>query len=95
MAARRSAQPLYWVYLARVINIPAVQRHREAVTDDRTAQFFSEGCRPDTLDFQWFLDEPDLPSGSQARPSVPFRCRRGTRRSWPFYGSSVRSRLAN
>ncbi len=60
MAARRSAQPLYWVYLARVINIPAVQRHREAVTDDRTAQFFSEGCRPDTLDFQWFLDEPDL-----------------------------------
>jgi hypothetical protein len=60
MAARRSAQPLYWVYLARVINIPAVQCHREAVTDDRTAQFFSEGCRPDTLDFQWFLDEPDL-----------------------------------
>jgi hypothetical protein len=60
VAARRSAQPLYWVYLARVINIPAVQCHREAVTDDRTAQFFSEGCRPDTLDFQWFLDEPDL-----------------------------------
>jgi hypothetical protein len=60
VAARRSAQPLHWVYLARVINIPAVQCHREAVTDDRTAQFFSEGCRPDTLDFQWFLDEPDL-----------------------------------
>ena len=60
MAARRSAQPLYWVYLARVINIPAVQCHREAVTDDRTAQFFSEGRRPDTLDFQWLLDEPDL-----------------------------------
>jgi hypothetical protein len=60
MAARRSAQPLHWVYLARVINIPAVQCHREAVTDDRTAQFLSEGCRPDTLDFQWFLDEPDL-----------------------------------
>jgi hypothetical protein len=60
VAARRSAQPLYWVYLARVINIPAVQCHREAVTDDREVQFFSEGCRPDTLDFQWFLDEPDL-----------------------------------
>ena len=59
MAARRSAQPLYWVYLARVINIPAVQCHREAATDDRTAQFFSEGCRPNTLDFQWSLDEPD------------------------------------
>src|SRR5262245_52224975 len=60
MAARKSEQPLYVVYLARVINIPAVQCHREAVTDDRTAQFFSEGCRPDTLEFQWFLDEPDL-----------------------------------
>ena len=59
MAARRSAQPLYWVYLARVINIPAVQCHQEAVTDDRTAQFFSEGCHPNTLDFQWSLDEPD------------------------------------
>ena len=74
MAARRSAQPLYWVYLARVINIPAVQCHREAVTDDRTAQFFSEGCRPDTLDFQWSLDEPDLSFWEPvARPSVPFR----------------------
>jgi hypothetical protein len=60
VAARRSAQPLYWVYLARVIKIPAVQCHREAVTDDRMAQFFSEGCRPDTLEFQWFLDEPDV-----------------------------------
>jgi hypothetical protein len=59
MAARRSAQPLYWVYLAWVINIPPVQCHREAVTDDRTAQFFSEGCRPNTLDFEWSLDEPD------------------------------------
>ena len=59
MAARRSAQPLYWEYLARVINIPAVQCHQEAVTDDRTAQFFSEGCHPNTLDFQWSLDEPD------------------------------------
>jgi hypothetical protein len=59
MAARRSAEPLYWVYLARVINTPPVQCHREAVTDDRTAQFFSEGCRPNTLDFEWSLDEPD------------------------------------
>jgi hypothetical protein len=60
MAARRSEQPLYLVYLARVIRIEGVQRHREAVTDDRTAKFFSEGCRPDTLEFEWFLDEPDL-----------------------------------
>jgi hypothetical protein len=58
--AAQSEQPLYVVYLARVINIPAVQCHREAVTDDRTTQFFSEGCRPDTLEFQWFLDNPDL-----------------------------------
>src|SRR5262245_418085 len=60
MRPRRSEQPLYVVYLARVINIPAVQCHREAVTDDRTAKFFSDGCRPDTLEFEWFLDEPDL-----------------------------------
>jgi hypothetical protein len=60
MAARRSEQLLYLVFLARVINIEAVQRHRPAVTDDRTAKFFSEGCRPDTLEFEWFLDEPDL-----------------------------------
>ena len=78
MAARRSAQPLYWVYLARVIKIPAVQCHREAITDDRTAQFFSEGCRPDTLDFQWLLDEPDLsfwePVDSAMSPiSVPMQ----------------------
>ena len=61
VAARRSAQPLYWVYMARVINIHAVQRHREAVTDDHTAQFFSAGCRPETIgDFLWFLDAPEL-----------------------------------
>ena len=95
MAARRSAQPLYWVYLARVINIPAVQRHREAVTDDRTAQFFSEGCRPDTLDFQWFLDEPDLSFWEPSSAISPISLQAWNRRSWPFYGSSVRSRLAN
>jgi hypothetical protein len=66
------------VYLTRVINIPAVQCHRETVTDDRTAHFFSEGCRPDTLEFQWFLDEPDLsfwqPVDSAMSPiSVPMQ----------------------
>jgi hypothetical protein len=67
------ARPLSWEYLARVINIPAVQCHREAVTDDRTAQFFSEGRRPDTLDFQWSLDEPDWgPVASASNPvSLP------------------------
>src|SRR5262249_25956122 len=52
-----------------------VQCHREAVTDDRMAQFFPEGCRPDTLEFQWFLDEPDLsfwePVASAVSPISP------------------------
>ena len=60
VAARRSEQQLYWVFRARVINIPAVQCHREAVTDDCTLPFFDWGCRPGRYgDFQWSLDEPD------------------------------------
>jgi hypothetical protein len=53
------------VYLARVINIPAVQCHREAVTDDCTLPFFNVGCRPGRYgDFQWSLDAPEaLPWG--------------------------------
>jgi len=53
-----------------VINIQAVQCHGEAVTDDREVQFFSEGCRPDTLDFQWFLDEPDLSFGGPIASAI-------------------------
>ena len=62
VAARRSAQPLYAVYLARVIKIPAVQCHRAAVTDDDTTQllFFAAGCRPKLPGhFQWSLDAPE------------------------------------
>lgn len=40
MAARRSEQSLYLVYLARVIRIEAVQRHRAAVTDDYASELF-------------------------------------------------------
>jgi hypothetical protein len=65
VAARRSEQLLYVVYLARVINIPAVQCHREAVTDDCTLPFFNVGCRPGRYgDFQWSLNAPEaLPWG--------------------------------
>ena len=66
MAARRSARPLYAVFLARVINNHAVQCHRAAVTDDRTAQFFSEGCRPDTLRLPVVPGWPDLSFGGRS-----------------------------
>ena len=74
MTARRSAQRLYLVYLARVIKIEAVQCHREAVTDDDRTQslFFIAGCRPKlTGHFQWSLDAPeeDFPG---APPGAPF-----------------------
>jgi hypothetical protein len=74
VAARRSAQLLYLVYLARVIKIQAVQCHRAAVTDDYTTQFlfFIAGCRPKlTGHFQWSLDSPeeDFPG---APPEAPF-----------------------
>ena len=70
MAARRSAQPLYAVYLERVIKIPAVQCHRAAVTDDDTTQllFFDAGCRPKLPGhFQWSLDAP-----GEDFPGAPF-----------------------
>jgi hypothetical protein len=73
MAARRSEQPLYLVFLARVINIEAVQRHRAAVTDDETTQFlfFIAGCRPKlTGNFHWSLDAPeeDFPGAPAGAP---------------------------
>jgi hypothetical protein len=60
MAAQRSEQPLYDVYLARVINIEAVQCHRGAVTDEKAQLcFFAAGYRPGEFDgFQWSLDAP-------------------------------------
>ena len=60
VAARKSPLPLYDVYLARVINIEAVQCHRAAVTDDHTAEFFAMGRLPGVFgDFQWSLDVPE------------------------------------
>jgi hypothetical protein len=45
-----------------------VQCYRAAVTDDHTAQFFSEGRRPGVFgDFLWSLDRPEpFPSGPVA-----------------------------
>jgi hypothetical protein len=74
VAARRSAQQLYLVYLARVIKIQAVQCHQAAVTDDYTTQFlfFSAGCRPKlTGNFRWSLDAPEEEFPG-APPGAPF-----------------------
>jgi hypothetical protein len=60
VAAEKSARPLYAQFLARVIEIEAVQRYRAAVTDDHTAQFFAAGRVPGVFgDFQWSLDAPE------------------------------------
>jgi hypothetical protein len=59
VATKKRSRPFYEVFLERVIRIDAVQRHRAAVTDENTAQFFSEGCRPGVYgDFRWSLDAP-------------------------------------
>ena len=56
------------MYLARVINIPAVQCHRAAATDDSIEKllFFDAGCRPGLPGhFQWNLDTWDaFPPGA-------------------------------
>jgi len=55
-----SARPLYAEFLARVIEIEAVQCYRGAVTDNHTAQFFDSGRLPGVFgDFQWSLDAPE------------------------------------
>ena len=75
VAARRSAQPLYGVYLARVIKIQAVQCHRAAATDDSIEKFlfFDAGCRPGLPGhFQWNLDTWDaFPPGPFASVITP------------------------
>ena len=71
VAARRSEQQLYWVFRARVINIPAVQCHREAVTDDFTSQFFSAGCPLGRdVEFRWSLDRPEASGEPVASASL-------------------------
>ena len=63
MAAPTSAQPLYTHFLARVVDIEAVQRHRAAVTDEGMECFFSEGRLPGSglVEFLWCLDGPAVP----------------------------------
>jgi hypothetical protein len=68
VAAEPSARPLYLEFLARVIEIEAVQRFRMAVTDEHTREFFTAGRRPGVFgDFHWSLDAPEaFPWGSLA-----------------------------
>jgi hypothetical protein len=75
VAARRSEQALYAVYLARVIKIEAVQCHRAAATDDSIEKFlfFDAGCRPGLPGhFQLSLDTWDaFPPGPFASVITP------------------------
>jgi hypothetical protein len=68
VAAQQATRPLQAEFLARVIEVEAVQCYREAVTDDHTAQFFTEGRLPGVFgDFLWSLDKPEaFPWGSLA-----------------------------
>jgi hypothetical protein len=51
---------LYGEFLARVIEIEAVQCFRMAVTDEHTREFFAAGRRPGVFgDFYWSLDAPE------------------------------------
>jgi hypothetical protein len=86
MAARRSTQSLYAVYLERVINIRAVQCYRAAVIDDyaaahffseryHAAHFFSEGYHCGWYgEFKWSLDEPGAFTSLLSKPaSLPMQ----------------------
>jgi hypothetical protein len=74
MAARRSEQSLYLVYLARVIQIEAVQRHRAAVTDEYASELFVAGCPPGgDVEFKWSLDRPEASWGAVASASLPMQ----------------------
>jgi hypothetical protein len=72
VAPNKLSRPLYKVFLERVIQIDAVQRHREAVTDsDRAAQFFDAGSRPGPFgDFKWSLDAPAAGDWGPLAPST-------------------------
>jgi hypothetical protein len=60
VAPPKSERSLYAEFLARVIEIDAVQCYRAAVTDDHTAHFFATGRRPGVFgDFIWSLDAPE------------------------------------
>ena len=81
VAAEKSARPLYAEFLARVIEIEAVQCYRTAVTDDHTAHFFTTGRRPGVFgDFIWSLDAPEAfpwgpiaPATSEEPVSLPMQ----------------------
>ena len=81
MAAPTSAQPLYTHFLARVIDIEAVQCHRAAVTDEGMEWFFSEGRLPGAglVEYLWCLDGPAVPLAVLDARFAPYatRARRG------------------
>jgi hypothetical protein len=72
---------VYAEFLARVIDIEAVQCNRAAVTDDHTARFFAEGRRPGVFgDFLWSLNAPEAfpwgpipPATSEEPVSLPMQ----------------------
>jgi hypothetical protein len=72
VAPNKLSRPLYEVFLERVIQIDAVQRHREAVADsDHAAQFFDAGSRPGLFgDFKWSLDAPAADDWGPLAPST-------------------------
>jgi len=62
VATRTLWRALYAVFLERVIQIEAVQRHRAAVTDEGMEGFFTEGRQPGSFgEFLWCLDAPTVP----------------------------------
>jgi hypothetical protein len=75
VAAPTSAQPLYTHFLARVIDIEAVQCHRAAVTDEGMECFFSEGRLPGAalVEFLWCLDGSAVPLLYLTSVSLPMQ----------------------
>jgi hypothetical protein len=62
VATRTLWRALSAVFLERVIQIEAVQRHRAAVTDEGMEGFFTEGRQPGSFgEFLWCLDAPMVP----------------------------------
>ena len=62
MATRTLWRALSAVFLERVIQIEAVQRHQAAVTDEGMEGFFTEGRQPGSFgEFLWCLDAPTVP----------------------------------
>jgi hypothetical protein len=83
VAIAKPARPLYGEFLARVIQIDAVQRERATVSDEHTAEFFSSGRRPGVWgDFEWSLDNPEAFPGGPIAPMTPIAPSPAMKRAW-------------